>query len=146
MPAIANARTRSEESFTRRQEWYRKDIERAFGVSQLRFKIVKHAARSWSSQKMGDVMIACCVLHNMILDDRSLLIQDETAAMMDAVDRGHFQVRPSLGMNQARVVDTYLRNTRLMCDSARHEQRKLDRLNHLFHLYDNKLPPFARRE
>ena len=98
---------------------------------------------------MGDVMYACCVLHNMILDDRSLLIQDETAAMMDAVDRGHFQVRPSIGlggMSQAQVVNTYLRNTRLMWNSARHKQRKVDLINHLFHLYDNKLPPFTRRE
>ena len=44
---------------------------------------------------MGDIMYACCVLHDMILSDRNLLIQEETDAMRDAVDRGQFQVRPS---------------------------------------------------
>ena len=162
MPTITNPRTRSEELYTERQEWYRKDIERAFGVLQLRFKIVKQAARSWSSRKMGDIMYTCCILHNMILQDRNLLFVDQTAAMRDAVDQGRYQVRrcplcesarltdlqvrPSAGlagMSQAQVVDTYLRNTRLMWSAARHKKRKADLVNHLSHLYEHKHPPFA---
>ena len=38
-------------------------------------------------------MYTCCILHNKILQDRNLLIVDQTAKMRAAVDQGRFQVR-----------------------------------------------------
>ena len=43
-----------QELHTERQEWHRNNIERACVVLQLRFEIVKQAARS--RRNMGDIM------------------------------------------------------------------------------------------
>ncbi|XP_056841770.1 uncharacterized protein LOC130494941 [Raphanus sativus] len=45
--------------FAKRQEAVRKDVERAFGVLQARFAIVK----------VGKIMRACIIVHNMIVEN-----------------------------------------------------------------------------
>ncbi|XP_057779670.1 uncharacterized protein LOC130998256 [Salvia miltiorrhiza] len=51
------------------QEAARKDVERAFGVLQLRWNIVKGSARLWKNEHMSSIMFACIILHNMIIED-----------------------------------------------------------------------------
>lgn len=51
------------------QESVRKDVERAFGVLQQRFRVVAIPCKLWSAEAMGDVMITCIILHNMIIED-----------------------------------------------------------------------------
>ncbi|XP_009148795.2 uncharacterized protein LOC103872211 [Brassica rapa] len=57
------------ELFAERQESVRKDVERAFGVLQARFAIVKNPARIWDKEKIGRIMRTCVILHNMIVED-----------------------------------------------------------------------------
>ncbi|CAA7027266.1 unnamed protein product [Microthlaspi erraticum] len=47
----------------------RKEVERAFGVLQARFAIVKNPALSMDKEKIGNIMKACIILHNMIVED-----------------------------------------------------------------------------
>ncbi|XP_042002870.1 protein ALP1-like, partial [Salvia splendens] len=53
--------------FAQKQEAARKDVERAFGVLQARFNIIKAPARSWFMESMVDIMYTCIILHNMIV-------------------------------------------------------------------------------
>ncbi|XP_057808752.1 uncharacterized protein LOC131023228 [Salvia miltiorrhiza] len=46
-----------------------KDIERAFGVLQAHWAIVKGPSRLWSKEEMSDIMFTCIILHNMIIED-----------------------------------------------------------------------------
>ena len=55
--------------FAQKQESARKDIECAFGVLQSRFAILRNAARVWHTRTLGEIMYACIILHNMIVED-----------------------------------------------------------------------------
>ena len=47
----------------------RKDVERAFGVLQARFAVVRGPTKLWKSEDIANVMKACTILHNMIVQD-----------------------------------------------------------------------------
>ncbi|XP_074377690.1 uncharacterized protein LOC141719208 [Apium graveolens] len=55
--------------FSKYQESPRKDVERAFGVLQSRFAIVRGPARFWDRADLGRIMKACIIIHNMIVED-----------------------------------------------------------------------------
>uniref|UniRef100_A0A0D3ANK3 DDE Tnp4 domain-containing protein n=1 Tax=Brassica oleracea var. oleracea TaxID=109376 RepID=A0A0D3ANK3_BRAOL len=57
------------ELFAERQESTRKDVERAFGVLQSRFAIVKNSALLWDKEKIGRIMKTCVIFHNMIVEN-----------------------------------------------------------------------------
>ena len=54
--------------FAAKQESARKDVERAFGVLQSRWAIVKGPARFWFKEVIADVMYACIIMNNMIVE------------------------------------------------------------------------------
>ncbi|CAH9116217.1 unnamed protein product [Cuscuta epithymum] len=58
-----------EKLFAKRQESVRKDVERAFGVLQSRWHIVKGQACMWSAKDLGKIMKTCIILHNMIIEN-----------------------------------------------------------------------------
>nr|XP_011458220.1 PREDICTED: putative nuclease HARBI1 [Fragaria vesca subsp. vesca] len=55
--------------FAKNQESCRKDVERAFGVLQSRWAIVKGPARFWDKYVLHDIMTTCIIMHNMIIED-----------------------------------------------------------------------------
>nr|KYP67057.1 hypothetical protein KK1_013377 [Cajanus cajan] len=55
--------------FAQRQESTRNDVERAFGVLQSRFAIIRGPARFWDAAIMKNIIYACIILHNMIVED-----------------------------------------------------------------------------
>jgi hypothetical protein len=57
--------------FAKRQEASRKDVEQCFGVLQTRVAIIRNPCRMWSMDTILDVMFACCILHNMIVEDEN---------------------------------------------------------------------------
>ena len=56
--------------FAAKQEGARKDVELAFGVLQSRWAIVKGPTRLWFKEVTADVMYACIILHNMIVEQK----------------------------------------------------------------------------
>uniref|UniRef100_A0A0D3E4H0 DDE Tnp4 domain-containing protein n=1 Tax=Brassica oleracea var. oleracea TaxID=109376 RepID=A0A0D3E4H0_BRAOL len=55
--------------FAQTQEAVRKDVERAFGVLQARLAVVRNSSNIWDKEKIGNIMRACIILHNMIVED-----------------------------------------------------------------------------
>jgi hypothetical protein len=55
--------------FAQHQEAARKDVERAFGVLQSRFAIIRGPARNWHMDTIKHILYACIILHNMIVED-----------------------------------------------------------------------------
>ncbi|XP_004295932.1 PREDICTED: uncharacterized protein LOC101295213 [Fragaria vesca subsp. vesca] len=74
--AIKNPRTSQTKHFTRMQEAYRKDVERAFGILQARWVIITGPTRGWSNENLQFIMMTCIILYNMIVEDE----HDEDAA------------------------------------------------------------------
>ena len=66
---IRRPNSEKQKKFAQHQEAIRKDVERAFGVLQSRFAIVRHPARTWSKELIWEVMPACVIMHNMIVED-----------------------------------------------------------------------------
>ncbi|XP_047942491.1 uncharacterized protein LOC125189237 [Salvia hispanica] len=59
----------SRKYFARAQESARKDVERAFGVLQARFALVKGPTCFYYQGDIADIMYACIIMHNMIIED-----------------------------------------------------------------------------
>ena len=55
--------------YAEHQEGARKDVERAFGVLQARFAIIRNPSRMWQMNSLAEIMYACIILHNMIVED-----------------------------------------------------------------------------
>ncbi|XP_047340002.1 uncharacterized protein LOC124943551 [Impatiens glandulifera] len=67
IPLPMNRKTKH---FTAAQESARKDVERAFGVLQARFAIVRGPARYFDRDTLNKIMMACIIMHNMIVEDK----------------------------------------------------------------------------
>ncbi|GMF28692.1 unnamed protein product [Phytophthora fragariaefolia] len=50
-------------------EAVQKTLERAFGFLQKRFRILALPCKVWSPKAIGDVILACILLHNMVIGD-----------------------------------------------------------------------------
>ena len=44
-------------------------MEQAFGVLQARFTIVRNPVKTLDKEKIGKIMRACIILHNMIVEN-----------------------------------------------------------------------------
>lgn len=57
-------------TFAKRQESTRKDIECAFGVLVQRFHVLQHPLRGWFQKDLRDIVQTCVILHNMVVEAR----------------------------------------------------------------------------
>jgi hypothetical protein len=48
-------------------------VERVFGVLQSRFAIVRGPIRYWDEETLANIMKACIILHNMIIEDEGVM-------------------------------------------------------------------------
>lgn len=67
---IAAARNKKEKKFSVHQEGARKSVERVFGVLFSRFHILCKPSRLWQKEDMNYIVKACCIIHNMICEER----------------------------------------------------------------------------
>ncbi|KAG2299088.1 hypothetical protein Bca52824_035560 [Brassica carinata] len=118
--------------FAQTQESVRKDVERAFGVLQARFSVVKNPSNLWDKEKIGNIMRACMILHNMIVEDeRSSFTQYNRNEFQDTQEPDTFSVNmrsDNIPSNHGSTMDrrASLRNRQV------HEQFKNDLIEHIW--------------
>ncbi|XP_048501325.1 uncharacterized protein LOC104908229 [Beta vulgaris subsp. vulgaris] len=69
IPTISLPQNEKESLFAQNQESKRKDVERAFGVLQARFAIIRQPALARDKEMLGKIIIACIIIHNMVVED-----------------------------------------------------------------------------
>jgi hypothetical protein len=60
--------------FTKMQEGTRKDVERAFGILQAQWGIIKNPICIWNLKTITNIMMTCIIIYNMILDNEQGLL------------------------------------------------------------------------
>lgn len=60
------------------QEQVQKDIECAFGVSVLRFHILKRLFRGWHVEDLTDIIQCCAIIHNVIAVNSKVRLRKTT--------------------------------------------------------------------
>jgi len=48
-------------------------VEPAFGVLQSRFAIVRGPVRYWDEEMLANIIKACIIMHNMIIEDEEAM-------------------------------------------------------------------------
>ena len=124
--------------FSLRQESVRKDVECAFGVLQSRFNIVNRPSRLWKQADVINIMQACVILHNMIVEDEKEAIRDvldlneNPSATIAIPPEVHTNENPNPSFAEA------LRRNSAIKARPTHRQLKKDLIEHIWQRYGNK--------
>src|SRR6266540_3765410 len=110
--------------FSAAQESQRKDVERAFGVLQSRFAIVRGPARFWDEETLGVIMKACVIMHNMIIENETEVDPDER------FDYDGENVNPSHAQHPD--LDEFIKTYKKIRDNETHHQLQEDLVEHLW--------------
>jgi hypothetical protein len=109
--------------FAKAQETCRKDVEHAFGVLQSRFTIVHGSARLWDENSLGNIMMACIIMYNMIVEDESEENNDFNYDQMGE--------RVIVSHDDAPELDAFITNYHKIKDKETHTQLQEDLIEHL---------------
>jgi hypothetical protein len=112
--------------FAKAQEAVRKMVERAFGVLQSRFAIIRGPARPWDIETLTLIMRACVIMHNMIVEDEGFVVDPH-----EHFDYGGENVEPAHGQ-PTRTLDEYIDAHKRIRDKGTHVQLKEDLIKHLW--------------
>ena len=108
--------------FAERQESVRKDVERAFGVLQARFAIIRGPARNMDKGELGMIMKACIILHNMIVENE----RDSYDIAFDYDDVEGNSPQPNVQQGYHPCYAAYLRRVAQVHDPGLHAHLQSD--------------------
>ncbi|XP_047979149.1 uncharacterized protein LOC125221063 [Salvia hispanica] len=84
--------------FAQQQEAARKNVERAFGMLQAQWAALKGLTRLWYEDCIADVMYACLIMHNMIVENEGPELTDWANEDADVVGPSHGMVTANVRM------------------------------------------------
>ena len=119
--------TEKEIYFTRKQESFRKDIERAFGVLQARFQIIRNPARFHDKNVLSQIMYTCIILHNMIVESERGGYKCQKNNYPDMFEGEN--ERPHKDQN---TMDEYVATVAAIEDQIEHYKLRDELVNHLW--------------
>jgi hypothetical protein len=101
-------------------------VERAFGVLQSRFTIVRGPARFWDEETLSMIMTACVIMHNMIVKDEGFMVDHN-----ERFEDGDDNVEPDHGRAHRTLVE-FIEAHKKIQDKETHVQLKEDLIEHLW--------------
>jgi hypothetical protein len=126
--------------FASQQEKCRKDIERFFGVLVAKWKILHNAARLWSRRDLNTIVLACVILHNMV-------VEDERGVDLPSVHVSEWPGAANPPITTSRSMPTIEEVNEaysLIEEKSTAQQLKKDLIEHMWELYGSKSGPFAK--
>jgi len=124
--------------YAKQQEGARKDVERAFRVLQARFNIVRRPARSWSMKVLRNIMKACVILHNMIVEDEGEMV--EQPIDLNAVPGASIVLPPEVqkATNSNPCFNDVRRRNSAIRDHSVHTHLKNDLIEHIWQRFGSR--------
>lgn len=130
---IPEPREIKKKHFARCQESARKDVERAFGVLQARFAIVRGPGRFWGRQTLKNIMTACIILHNMIIederDDNNIGVVDINYDLLDHIPPVQVSHETTTELRE------FIQRHHRIRDRGVHSQLQTDLIEHQWQIY-----------
>jgi len=118
--------------FDAAQESARKDLERAFGVLQAWFAIMRGPARLYEPELLKDIMMACIILHNMIVEDEQDLYIGADEFNYEQIN--DIPLEPPSHECTDEIVE-FMQNRHRIRDRETHSQLQLDLIEHLWQIH-----------
>ncbi|KAL1336273.1 hypothetical protein AAHE18_10G050600 [Arachis hypogaea] len=122
--------------FAQYQEGQRKDMERAFEVLQARFAIIRGPVRFWEKKKLANIMRACIILHNMIVEDERDTYAGNFAQGLEYDDVENGLSQPQLGEEDFAPYHQFLQRNAQLRNRQQHRQLKEDLIEHIWQFYN----------
>ncbi|XP_021716643.1 protein ALP1-like [Chenopodium quinoa] len=135
--------------FADKQAAARKDVERAFGVLQARFAVLRQPFLAFNEDILCDIMKACIIMHNMIVED-----ERHNYARAEVLRRYYEQDRPQITRPTTSATvnnnepfefnvgrppnvdfDTFVHRRMSLRDRDTHVQLKADLVEHIWQKY-----------
>jgi hypothetical protein len=123
-------RTEKERLFAQHQEEARKDVQRAFGVMQSRFPIVRGPIRYFPRATLAKIFQACVILHNMAVEDE----KDMASACFDSGEAmGTSAALPSnIKTGPANCLANIQQRNATLCSLPAYGQLRKDLIEHIW--------------
>jgi hypothetical protein len=116
-----------DKNYSAAQESQRKDVERAFGVLQARFAIVRGPARFWDKATLTDIMNACIIMHNMIIED-----EHDKCRVEPPYDKSDAKTRGCVSQEGTSNFSSFVDKHKEIRDPHIHNQLQRDLVEHLW--------------
>uniref|UniRef100_A0A0D3AD44 Uncharacterized protein n=1 Tax=Brassica oleracea var. oleracea TaxID=109376 RepID=A0A0D3AD44_BRAOL len=126
-------------SWKEHQEAARKDVERAFGVLQARFAIVRNPALLWEKEKISNIIRACIILHNMIVEEeQDGYIRYDISEFVEGETSRSSEVDFSFSTNMPSNLGNILAIRSELRDQRKHQRLKTDLIENIFAKFGNQ--------
>jgi hypothetical protein len=114
--------------FAKCQENMRKDVERCFGVLQVKFQVIANCSRQWNREVIANVLITCVVFQNMI-------IENEASENLKLTWQEHDLVQFRRGF----TFQTFMHGTNAIENVDSRYRLRFDLIEHLWAMKGNRL-------
>jgi predicted MPP superfamily phosphohydrolase len=133
--SIQKPQTGEHKLFAEHQDGARKDVECAFGILQSRFHILYRPAHLYEQGDLQNIMLACIILHNMIIEDERD-IEDDLFYLNEEATTSSVQQPTIAHAHDPVMAEVVLRDAEIR-DRAIHKQLQSDLIDHIWQKFGN---------
>ncbi|XP_015970532.1 uncharacterized protein LOC107494009 [Arachis duranensis] len=134
--SISKPQGKKRKLFAQYQEGQRKDVERAFGVLQAHFAIIRGPAHFWKKKKLANIMRAYIILHNMIVEDERDTYAGNFAQGLEYDDVENGLSQHQLGEEDFAPYHQFLQRNAQLQNRQQHRQLKEDLIEHIWQFHN----------